>query len=248
MTGYDIIGDIHGCLNEFLEMLFKLKYTLKNGVYSHSQNRKLVSLGDLNDRGPDSLKVIEIIINMSNSGNALYVYGNHCNKFYRYLKGNKVKVMHGLETTANEYNSLTENEKELFKAKYFDFYNNQKYYRILDNGKLVVSHAGIKESMIGISNENKRLISFCLYGDTTGKFRSDGRPIRRNWAQEYRGKQVIVYGHTPVKEAVFFNNTIDIDQGCVFGGKLTALRYPEFEIVQVNSSMPYIEGRIYNKL
>src|SRR5712675_1089700 len=66
-----------------------------------------------------------------------------------------------------------------------------------------------------------------------------GMPIRYNWAAEYRGKAMVVYGHTPVPEAEWLNNTINIDTGCVFGGKLTALRYPERELVSVPAAHTY---------
>lgn len=56
-------------------------------------------------------------------------------------------------------------------------------------------------------------------------------PVRYNWAADYRGKALVVYGHTPVPEALWLNNTVNIDTGCVFGGHLTALRYPEREAV-----------------
>jgi protein phosphatase len=83
--------------------------------------------------------------------------------------------------------------------------------------------------------------SFCLYGETTGEIDEFGLPVRHNWAMEYRGKAKVVYGHTPVPEAEWLNNTIDIDTGCVFGGKLTALRYPEEELVQVPAAKVYCE-------
>lgn len=241
---YDIIGDIHGCFFELTELLKKLGYFYKDGIYKNNLGRKLISIGDLTDRGPENLKVIRLIINMVDKGEALYVYGNHCKKFYRYLTGHNVKVRYGFENTVREYKSLPIEERENFKNMFINFYENQLYFRELDGGKLVITHGGIKEYMIGMGNQNKMVQSFCLYGATTGEFKSDGRPIRYDWARDYKGKPFIVYGHTPVDKATIRNNTIDIDQGCVFGGKLTALRYPEMEIVQVDSTMSYVEDRI----
>lgn len=239
---FDIIGDIHGCYEELVQLIAQLGYREERGVYIHPKGRKIVSIGDLNDRGPDNLKTIHLIMNMVEKGLGLYVYGNHCNKFYRYLLGRKVQISHGLENTVEEYEKLSKSEQEAFKNRYVKFYEQQSYYWILDEGRLVVAHAGIKEALIG--REDRRVEKFCLYGDITGEKDAEGHPVRRDWAKEYRGGAMIVYGHTPVCEPIWINNTLDIDLGCVFGGKLAALRYPEKEIVAVDSKQPKDEERI----
>ena len=81
--------------------------------------------------------------------------------------------------------------------------------------------------------------SFALYGETTGETDEFGLPIRYSWAAEYRGKAMVVYGHTPVPEPTWLNHTINIDTGCVYGGRLTALRYPEKELVSVPAAQTY---------
>ena len=77
--------------------------------------------------------------------------------------------------------------------------------------------------------------------ETTGETDEFGLPVRYNWAADYRGKALVVYGHTPVPEPLFLNNTVNIDTGCVFGGQLTALRYPERETVSVKARQTYYE-------
>lgn len=128
-------------------------------------------------------------------------------------------------------------EQDAFAQRFLKFFHRAVPYLILDEGRLVVSHGGIKEKMIG--RLSPRITDFCLYGDATGEVTPEGLPVRRDWAKEYRGRSLVVYGHTPVPQAIFRNNTIDIDQGCVMGGKLTALRYPEREIVQVPAREVY---------
>ena len=81
-----------------------------------------------------------------------------------------------------------------------------------------------------------------MYGETTGETDEFGLPVRYNWAAEYRGRAMVVYGHTPVPEPEWLNRTICIDTGCVFGGKLTALRYPEKELVSVPALQTYYES------
>jgi len=236
----DIIGDIHGCYNELIQLIEKLQYKWnKEGKLYHEESRKIVFLGDLTDRGPNSLGVIDLIYDLVEIQKiAYYTPGNHCNKLYRYFLGRKVQISHGLETTVEEYLSSSPSRQQEIKMKFMRLYENAPLYLQLDNGNLVVAHAGIKESLIGKYND--RVKTFVLYGDITGEKHPDGSPVRRDWASEYTGKKLIVYGHTPVKEVRKINNTYNIDTGAVFGGKLSALRYPELEIVQVPSSMEYV--------
>lgn len=148
-----------------------------------------------------------------------------------------MQVKYGMEKTVAEFTALRAMEREIFSREFISFYENAPLYLILDDGKLVTVHAGIKENMIG--QVNKRITGFCLYGDTTGEVTPEGLPVRRDWAKNYRGQALIVYGHTPIEEPIFKNNTIDIDTGCAMGGKLTALRYPERELVQVGAKRVY---------
>lgn len=235
----DIFGDIHGCLKEFQALTKQLGYEWKTGIPIHPDGRVLGFVGDLTDRGPESLKVINIIFRLvMEEKKAYYTPGNHCNKLYRFFLGNKVQVTHGLETTVAEYDSLDKKDQVLIQQRFVKLYESAPLYLHLDNRKLVIAHAGIKESYIG--RTDSKVKTFVLYGDITGEKHPDGSPVRRDWAKEYNGKTIIVYGHTPVKEARVIHNTYNIDTGCVFGGKLTALRYPEMEIVSVPSTMPYI--------
>ncbi|MHA4850006.1 hypothetical protein L1080_010690 [Rhodococcus sp. MSC1_016] len=103
----------------------------------------------------------------------------------------------------------------------------------------MVAHAGLKEAYHG--RASARVRSFALYGDTTGETDEYGLPVRYPWAQDYRGRAVVVYGHTPVPEAEWSNNTLCLDTGVVFGGKLTALRYPSREIVSVPAERVWFE-------
>ncbi len=234
---FDIIGDIHGCCDELERLLEKLGYVSMNSAYFHPAGRTAVFLGDLADRGPRCLDSMELALEMVSSGNALYVPGNHCRKLHAYFSGRKIKVGHGLEKTLDELSRASPSRRERLADRFMELYGNSLPYLLLDGGKLAVSHAGIRENMIG--RLSGRIREFCLFGDTTGEVTGDGLPVRRDWAGQYHGSALVVYGHTPVREAVFRNNTINIDQGCVLGGRLTALRYPEREIVQVEAGDVY---------
>ncbi len=241
---FDIIGDIHGCYDETIELLEKLNYQIStvsdNGKnygieVTHPKNRQVIFLGDLVDRGSKSPQVLKLVMSMIRSGVALCVPGNHDLKLQKKLNGKNVQLKHGLAETMEQL----EQESEEFKEDVREFLYSLISHYILDNGKLAVAHAGIKEEMQGRGSGAVR--SFCLYGETTGEIDEFGLPVRYNWASEYRGKAKVVYGHTPVPKAEWLNKTIDIDTGCVFGGKLTALRYPEEELVSVQAKKVYCE-------
>jgi protein phosphatase len=235
----DIIGDIHGCYQEFQELTKLLGYTWDEGYPQHAQGRKLGFVGDLTDRGPQSIAVMETVWQLViQHRSAYYVPGNHCNKLYRYFLGNKVQVTHGLETTEAEYKSLKKTQQRKIREQFIELYESAPLYQVLDNGRVVIAHAGIQKEDIG--KINSKVKTFVLYGDITGEKHPDGSPVRRDWAKNYSGEAIIVYGHTPVKEVRVMNQTYNIDTGAVFGGKLSALKYPELEVVSVPSSMPMV--------
>lgn len=238
----DIIGDVHGCLDEMKELFRKLGYQWVDGVPQHPEGRVPVFVGDITDRGPKSIECIRLVYHMVIEEEvALYVPGNHCDKLYRFFLGNPVQEKHGLETTAAEYRALSAKEQKEIQHHFMKLIDESPLYHILEEVDAVVAHAGIREKDIG--NNNKKIRTFVLYGDITGEKLPDGRPVRRDWAQDYQGDRWIIYGHTPTIEPRFVNKTVNIDTGCVFGGKLTAFRLPEEEIVSVPSTMPFVEEK-----
>ena len=154
-------------------------------------------------------------------------------KLMRKLRGKNVPITHGLAESLAQL----EAEPEEFRQKVVAFLDDRVSHYVLDDGKLVVAHAGMKETMQGRGSGQVR--DFALYGETTGETDEFGLPVRYNWAAEYRGRATVVYGHTPVFKPEWLNNTICVDTGCVFGGWLTALRYPERELVSVPAARTY---------
>jgi protein phosphatase len=232
---FDVIGDVHGCFDELSELLVRLGYTLPEAArpVGHPMGRKVVFLGDLVDRGPGIVEVLRLVMDAVEAGSALCVIGNHEWKLVRKLWGRNVKVAHGLAETLAQL----DREPEAFRERVARFIEGLPSHYVLDAGRLVVAHGGLKEHMHG--RETERIRAFAMYGDTTGEFDAWGMPVRLDWAEHYRGKAAVVYGHTPVHEPEWQNNTINIDTGCVFGGKLTALRYPERELVSVQAKEEY---------
>lgn len=231
----DIIGDIHGCYDELSQLLTQLGYAHNGDAWAHPQGRKAVFAGDLVDRGPKTPEVLKLVMGMVAAGAAYCVPGNHDVKLMRWLAGKNVQARHGLQESIDQLNLETPEFREQVRR----FLDGLVSHYVFDGGNLVVAHAGLKESMQGRGSGAVR--EFCMYGETTGEIDEFGLPVRLNWASEYKGKAMVVYGHTPVPRAQWLNNTIDIDTGCVFGGSLTALRYPERELVAVKAAQVYCE-------
>ncbi len=239
---FHIIGDIHGCFEELLALLRKLGYTITD---NHEQKRYVVEsqnnsialfVGDLVDRGPNSPEVLRLVMDMVEQGVAYCVSGNHDNKLYRKLQGRNVQVRHGLELTMAQLENYTLD----FVKRVKEFLGSLPHHILLDEGRLVIAHAGLEERHHGRDTKGAR--ELCLYGPTTGELDERGLPVRLDWAADYCGKAVVVYGHTPVHEPIWRNNTINIDTGCVFGGKLTALTYPDHVLTQVDAFSAYAES------
>lgn len=237
---FDLIGDVHGCFDELQDLLEKLGYLIEGGQgapwrLSHPQGRKPVFLGDLVDRGPKTPEVLRLVMDTVDAGQSYCVTGNHDDKLKRALQGRDVKPSGGLAASLAQLNHETPD----FTRRVIDFLDNLASHYVLDGGRLAVSHAGLKAHYIG--RVSPRIRAFAMYGQTTGETDEFGLPVRQNWAKDYHGDAMLVYGHTPVLEPEWLNRTINIDTGCVFGGKLTALRYPEKEIVQVAARRVYVE-------
>jgi protein phosphatase len=236
---FDIVGDIHGCGDELEALLTTLGYTVswsgKEVTVVPPQGRKAVFVGDLVDRGPRTPDVIRIAMAMEASGAAHVVMGNHDRKLMRWLDGRNVQATHGLQQSIEQMQA----ESAQFRATAKTYLDGLRSHAWLDGGRLAVAHAGLKEEMIGRGSGAVR--EFALFGETTGEMDEFGLPVRRDWAADYRGTTSVVYGHVATAEAEWLNNTICIDTGCVYGGKLTALRWPEKELVSVPAAKMYYE-------
>jgi protein phosphatase len=230
---FDFVGDVHGCVDELRALLEQLGYVPHEAGYLHPAARRAVFVGDLVDRGPDSPGVLRIVMPMVASGAALVVVGNHDDKLLRALRGRKVKIAHGLRETLDQLRA----EPPEFAAEVASFLDSLPSHYQLAGGQVVVAHAGLTERLQG--REARRVRDFAMYGLTTGETDAYGLPVRLLWAKDYRGQAFVVYGHTPVPEPMRLNHTLNLDTGCAFGGRLTALRYPEHELVSVPARRQY---------
>ncbi|WBU37452.1 polynucleotide kinase-phosphatase [Homoserinibacter sp. YIM 151385] len=238
---FDAIGDVHGCRGELEALLEQLGYVLRRDEEgrpvdaAHPEGRRAIFLGDLVDRGPDAPGVLRLAMGMVAAGNALAVPGNHEEKLVRALSGKNPSTAHGLAETLAQLAGETEE----FRQEVLAFCRGLVSHLVLDDGRLVVAHAGLIEKYHG--RASGRVRAFALYGDTTGESDEYGLPVRLPWAEDYRGDAMVLYGHTPVPEVVWINGTACVDTGAVFGGALSAVRYPEREVVAVPAERVWYE-------
>jgi protein phosphatase len=232
---FDVIGDVHGCRTELDALLCELGYAVDGDVVIPPPGRRAVFVGDLVDRGPDTPGVLRLVIGMVEAGTALCVPGNHDVKLVRKLRGRDVQISHGLAESLAQLEPLGPEFAERART----FLDGLVSHLVLHDGELVVAHAGMREAMQG--RASGRVRDFALYGETTGETDELGLPVRSRWAADYRGRALVAYGHTPVPEPEWLNNTVNLDTGCVFGGRLTALRWPERELVSVPAAATHYE-------
>ncbi len=222
-----VVGDIHGCLEEFDELLRTVQYV--PGV------DRLVLVGDLIDRGPDSVGVVR----RARELNLEVTMGNHEYKFLRWYKGNKHLDQH------DHYSQFSDADVQ--------FINSMPYsIELQDN--LWVLHAGVKP-WIPLNKQNKDDLLYLRYTDENRKFISL-RKISKGegdgaifWTQFWKGPASVIYGHNVhsqtdplIEEVAPGVKCYGIDTGCCFGGKLTALIVDTFEIVQVPAKKIYYQS------
>lgn len=236
---YDIIGDVHGCWEELSELMDKLGHQWDRSGATHKPvgDRRIVFLGDIADRGHYSLACYAYAKLMVEAGYALWVMGNHDNKLMRWCDGRNVVKSHGLERTAREIEQAGADKRQIA-----GFLKRLPYHLKLDGGRLIAVHGAWCDELEGERPDSGKMRSWCLYAPTTGKKLPNGLPDRIDWVAQRKtadDSPWIAYGHQPYGEARIENRTVGIDTSCVFGGKLTALRWPEMELVSVQAKARY---------
>ena len=233
---WDVLADVHGCIDELTRLLAVLGWeppALGSATWRPPAGRRLAVAGDLVDRGPATPAVLRLIMPLVEKGSAVVTVGNHEDKLQRALIGRPVRVAHGLETSLEQL----DHETAAFRSEVEEFLRRLPSHAILDRGRLLVAHAGLPERHHG--DPSARARELAMYGPTVAGVDRWGLPLRIDWAADYAGRAVMVYGHTPIVQPTWRNRTIDIDTGCVFGGALTAVRYPEQEVVSVAARETY---------
>lgn len=196
---YVVIGDIHGCIDEFMEMLSNLEFDKDEDV--------LVSVGDLIDRGPKTKDVLDYVMGLPRF---YMVKGNHEEKFLRYAKGNQVKIAHGLQGTIDELGDEG-------VQKFADFARDMPLIIRVPDGYVV--HAGFNPRALP-DEQNKADCIYMRYFGGDGYFDKDGGIL---WFKLWDEKKPrVFFGHNPDPAGPCYHNIYHLDGGCVFGGVLKA--------------------------
>lgn len=235
---FDIIGDVHGCVRELNRLFVALGYEPDpDTVWRSPEGRLPVFVGDLVDRGPENIAALDMVRQMMAHEAAYCVAGNHDLKCERYLAGEDLPLVYGLATTVAEF----EQQPEDVRARARAFLASLPGHYIFDEGRLVIAHTGLPAALHGSeAPEVRRLAAYGEHADDVDPRDIEGR---HPWIVRYRGPATVVYGHTPVLEVVWRGNTVGIDTGCVFGWRLTALRWPERDLVSVPAERIYARRR-----
>ena len=240
---FDIIGDVHGCARELTALLAHLGYVRPSSrrPFRHPGGRRVVFVGDFVDRGPQIVEATRIVMAMCAAGTAFAVPGNHDIDLAACLQGGQAADKTGTLKSIEQIGALSPAARRRFVERFRAFVAGLPVHLVLDGGRLAVAHAGLKQEFLG--RESEAIRDFALHGETTGELDAHGLPIRVKWAAAYGGRALVVYGHTATPEPDWLNNTVNIDTGCVYGGRLTALRYPEKELVEVPAARTYYRSR-----
>lgn len=219
---FDLIGDVHGCFDELLDLLVETGHADKDTRQArpHPEGRCVVLLGDLTDRGPKNLEVLKLVRELEGFG-ALRVLGNHDDKLARWMLGRNVSLGLAAQETVKEFDGMSADEI----LEMGEWLASAQHHLILDEGKLIAAHAGIDEENQGRATKGAKAMA--LYGKIAGKCEVTGYSILEDWALDYRGDAVVVHGHIVHSEPYEMNGVVAVDTGCVFGGRLTAYHWPE---------------------
>lgn len=240
----DVIGDVHGCLNELVDLIEKLGY-FKGGfieneqmVYKHPEGRKLVFVGDLIDRGPEPYNVLNFVRRHVENGLAELVLSNHERKLRQFLGGGKVTIKEEFQKSLNSF------PQDLDKAGLKAFLHTLRPYRTWTSPAgepWVVAHAAFDPKFMG--KMDGKIEAYCVYGPVNSVDPVTHMPDRIAWWETYKPGPKVAYGHivTDDFKPRIVNGTYGIDTGCVHGGYLTALRLPEVTFTQVQARQVYFE-------
>lgn len=206
-----VVGDVHGCLQELKELLKACQF--------QNETDELVFVGDLIGKGPDSLEVLKFIKAL----NARAVIGNHELSFLAHQK---------VPSQRPDWTALSREMGEELEAwvSYI-----QSWPSYIEEESFLVVHAGLCPGRAPDKTPLEILATIRTW-DGEGKNLNNSQDPA--WHELYSGQKLVVYGHWAMQGLLEKPNSIGLDSGCVYGGKLSALILPDKKIIQVPSLQP----------
>jgi diadenosine tetraphosphatase ApaH/serine/threonine PP2A family protein phosphatase len=206
-----VIGDIHGCLDELTDLIDLIRL---------GANDRVVAVGDLIVKGPNSCGVLDRFIEDSRFSS---VIGNHDRKLRQYLRGEPTRLTKEQKATLHEINSHRERYSSFLSLLPFT----------IDLRTHLVVHAGLRP---GVPLPEQ------MTSDLTEIRTMGANPSRRRgvpWYEVYRGRKIVLFGHWPAKQPRLAARAIGLDTGCVYGRRLTAYIIEADEFVSVPARQAY---------
>lgn len=209
-----VVGDIHGCYDELMELLEKV------GI---GDDDRVISVGDLITKGPKSKEVMDLFMTDARFSS---VIGNHDLALRRKWNGEEVE----LKPAQKEAHKELKGEKD----SYVTFFNRMPF--MIDLGTHLVVHAGVRPNVELYSQTTSDMTLIRTLGANAES--DEGTP----WYHVYHGEKTIIFGHWPAPEPRRGRKAIGIDTGCVYGYNLTAYIIEEDEFVTVKAKKAYDES------
>jgi diadenosine tetraphosphatase ApaH/serine/threonine PP2A family protein phosphatase len=206
-----VVGDIHGCYDELLELMEKARLGVDDRV---------VAVGDLIVKGPKSAAVLELF---QSDRRFSSVIGNHDLALVKFWRGERVELTAAQESTLSEL--------EAGAGRYQGYLETLPF--MIDLGEHLVVHAGLRPGVpLALQSENDLTELRTLGEDRTSR---DGLP----WYETYDGEQTVLFGHWPSLEVRRARRAIGLDTGCVYGNRLTAYVIETGEFLSVAAHRAY---------
>ncbi len=213
-----VLGDIHGCARELRRMLELLEPEATDRIFA---------VGDLINRGPDSAGVLEL----ARKHNIRSVLGNHEERLLRAWQNNDPSRLKDRDLSTFDQLSVAD----------FEWIARWPHVFRLHELRALVVHGGFLPGWPLEQQPPADVLRVQVLDDRGRPHKRSALPDGQPWAEQWRGPELVLYGHTPRPEPLVHPHAVGLDTGCVYGYQLTALRLPDRTVFKVPAATAYAE-------